>query len=452
MSLSETSGRLTQWWLRLAEYDFTIQYRPGRVHQVPDALSRLMSPKITDDPRPTVEVDDDIPTFNGGTTVRDVSNELAEHVCATSCDHQAVHVFVTTRNQAESRERSRVRTRDHPRGDDEVHALQGPTSFWDENDTFDAADIERAEGPEASAPDSPVAPPQEGLPVPLTIEEIAEEQRVDYFCQTVLARQSESRDSTFFEDHQGVLKRRHSLDPNIVQVVVPRTLCARLLSLCHIPAIAGHPGQTRMYYALRRQYYWPHLGADVAATVRGCRTCAMNRVKLRKHLNRLRLFPATRPLESLAMDMLGPLPKTKTGKPFLLVITDRFSKLMQVVALRTIAAYTVAVAFCDSWVLKYGVPRTSLSDNDPQFNTKFFYSTCRVLGITKLYTSASHPQTNGQVERYNRTISSMPRNYVSEHHHDWDVYVGPLTYAYSSHVHRTTRTTPFELLLSRPSP
>ena len=93
-------------------------------------------------------------------------------------------------------------------------------------------------------------------------------------------------------------------------------LLARLLRLCHNPAIAGHPGQNRIYYALRREYYWPHLASDVAATVRGCRTLAMNWVKLGKHLNRLRLFPAMRPLESLAIDILGPLPKTKTGKRF----------------------------------------------------------------------------------------------------------------------------------------
>ena len=129
MSLTESSRRLTQWRLRLAEYDFTIQYRPRRVHQVPDDLSRLVSPKVTDDPRPTVEVDDDIPTFDGGTTVRDVSNELADHVCTTSCNHQAIHVFVTTRNQAGSRTRSRVRTRHEPRGDDEALLSKNPHRF-----------------------------------------------------------------------------------------------------------------------------------------------------------------------------------------------------------------------------------------------------------------------------------------------------------------------------------
>ena len=452
MSLTDSSGRLTRWRLRLAEYDLTIQNRPGRVHQVPDALSRLISPRVADDPRPVVEVDEDIPTFDADTTVRDVSDELVDHVFSAKCDHKTVQVLVTTRKKTETRRRTRTRARDEPRGDDAAPALEGPHMLWEETEEFDATDIERVEDTEIGASDPQVAPPQDDLPAPLTMEEIAEEQRVDDFCQTVLARQSESKDSAFFEDHHGVLKRRNPSKPDIEQVVVPRTLRGRLLRLCHNPAIAGHQGQNHMYHALRREYYWPHLAADVASIVRGCRTCAMNRVKLRKHLNRLRLFPATRPLESLAIDILGPLPKTKTGKRFLLVITDRFKKLTQVVALRTTTAYTVATAFCDAWVFKYGVPRSLLSDNGPQFNANFFQSVCRVLGITNLYTSAYHPQTNGQVERWNRTIASMLRNYVKEHQDDWDVYVGPLTYAYNSQVHRTTRTKPFELVLSRPPP
>ena len=69
-----------------------------------------------------------------------------------------------------------------------------------------------------------------------------------------------------------------------------------------------------------------------------------------------------------------------------------------------------------------------------------------------MYAPAYNPQMNGQVERYNLKIASMLRNYVKQHQDDWDVYVGPLTYAYNSHVHRTTRTTHFELVVSRPPP
>ena len=85
------------------------------------------------------------------------------------------------------------------------------------------------------------------------------------------------------------------------------------------------------------------------------------------------------------------------------------------------------MAFCESSVSKYGVPKTLLSDNGPQFSSRLFQCVCDILGVTNLFTSAYHPQTNGQTERYNRTIVSMLRNYVNEHQNDWDKYATSLT-------------------------
>ena len=84
--------------------------------------------------------------------------------------------------------------------------------------------------------------------------------------------------------------------------------------------------------------------------------CARNQVKLPKHTNHLKRFPEEEPLQAISMDMLGPLPLTERGKRFLLVITDRFSKLTAVVPLRTTNAYSVAIAFCEEWIFKYGPP------------------------------------------------------------------------------------------------
>ena len=89
------------------------------------------------------------------------------------------------------------------------------------------------------------------------------------------------------------------------------------------------------------------MAADIFATVRNCTTCAKNRLKLRKRTNPLKLFPATKPLASFCIDILGPLTKPKRGYVFLLVITDRFTKLTRVVPLRKITAYNVAVAFVE---------------------------------------------------------------------------------------------------------
>jgi hypothetical protein len=63
---------------------------------------------------------------------------------------------------------------------------------------------------------------------------------------------------------------------------------------------------------------------DVEETVRHCTVCAKNRVTERKQTSFLKLFPAGGPLEFVAMDILGPFPKTDHGNRFLLVISDRF--------------------------------------------------------------------------------------------------------------------------------
>ena len=115
-------------------------------------------------------------------------------------------------------------------------------------------------------------------------------------------------------------------------------------------------------------------------------------------------------------------------------------------------AYTVAVAFVEAWIYKYGPPKTSISVKGKQFAAKFFQTVCSLLGISNIFSSTYHPQTNGQVETYNRTILGMLRNYVDEHQNDWVRYATALAYSYNCHVHRSTNTTRFNLVLSRPAP
>ena len=222
--------------------------------------------------------------------------------------------------------------------------------------------------------------------------------------------------------------------------------------MAHHAVLGGHPGQTRMTDTLRRTYYWPQMAADVLATVRSCPPCAKNRLRLIRKSNPMKLFPATTPLECVAMDLLGPLPASKAGNKYILVITDRFTKLTQIVCLRKTTAYIIAAAFCSHWVYKYGTPKETLTDNGPQFASKFLQETCQILGVANTFTSAYHPQTNGQCERYNRTLAAMLRCYVDENPQDWDTYAPALTYAYNMHVHRSTGTRPFDLVLSRPPP
>ena len=250
-------------------------------------------------------------------------------------------------------------------------------------------------------------------------------------------------------DKRGLLVRTSPVDKS-EQIVVPEDLRSRVLFLAHFPRMSGHPGGTRMFSTLRRQYYWPSMAMDVHATVRGCPECAKERINLRKHASFLKLFPAAAPLEFVAIDILGPLRPTPAGNKYLLVITDRFSKLTKTVPLKTVTSFNVATAFCRNWVFVYGPPVYLLSDNGGQFTSKYFSTICNILGVRNLYTSAYHPETNGQAERFNPTILSALRRYICEDATDWDQFSDAVTYGYNCQVHRITGVAPFELVLSRP--
>lgn len=163
----------------------------------------------------------------------------------------------------------------------------------------------------------------------------------------------------------------------------------------------------------------------------------------------MKLFPAKKPLADVAIDILGDLIRTPRGNRYLLVMCDRYSKVVRTVPLKTISALSVARAFVDHWVSAFGIPKTVLTDNGSQFSSKLMLETYRILGAKGLFTTTYHPQTNGQCERFNSTLLSTVRKHTEDHPKDWDLYTSMMTFAYNTQVHESTGVSPFELVLSR---
>jgi len=163
----------------------------------------------------------------------------------------------------------------------------------------------------------------------------------------------------------------------------------------------------------------------------------------------LKFFPATDPFASLSMELLGPLTETKAGNFFLLIIFDRFSKLVRAVPPAGVTATDVSSAFCRDWISVYGPPDTVLTDNGPQFAFLFFRGVCNLMGIRNTYTTTHHPQTNGQVERFKKTLVEMFMHYIKDHEDKWDELISVLALAYSSRPHRTAGVAPMDLVTTR---
>ena len=153
----------------------------------------------------------------------------------------------------------------------------------------------------------------EVLPTPLCKQEIVQEQKLDNFFQSVHTTQLGGKATLYFEDEDAMLCQRHPRNQTMIQAILPSSLRHQLLRLAHHTPIAGHLGQTRLHRRLQRSYYWPHMAADISATVRECTPCAQNRLRLLRKASEMKLFPATPPLDSVAIDILGPLPKSAKG-------------------------------------------------------------------------------------------------------------------------------------------
>ena len=94
-----------------------------------------------------------------------------------------------------------------------------------------------------------------------------------------------------------------------------------------------------------------------------------------------------------------------------------------------------------------------LSDNGGEFTSRVFLAVFKILSVESFFTTAYHPQTNGQVERFNRTLVSTLRHYLADIQRDWDQSTDVLTYVYNCTVNRIIGIRPFDLALSRtPSP
>ena len=316
----------------------------------------------------------------------------------------------------------------------------------DHSDYHDSNDLEDFAADElfATLPDPT---PSDPFFQQISTEELLITQQQDPFCQTLRKRLEEGVVRAFGINNDGLLVRKSEHGP---QIVIPHALKARVLHIHHYARLGGHPGGRKLYQTIRRHMYWPACAVDCYATARRCPTCARNRIKLRKNTTELQLFPATAPLESVAIDVLGELIQTARGNQYILVISDRFTKLTKTVPMKGLSASEVAKHFVNEWVFNYGAPKELLSDNGGCFTAKFFQDVCRILNVHNLYTTTYHAQTNGQVERYNRTIKAAIRSYLGDHPKDWDLYTPALTYAYNCQPHSSTALAPFELVLSRP--
>ena len=248
---------------------------------------------------------------------------------------------------------------------------------------------------------------------------------------------------------QGVLIRlweTPSGESIVKQLVVPRTLRDKLLEQLHGTISTGHFGVTKTLGRVKERYYWVNYSQDVQRFCERCDVCAQNRGPQRKPRAAMKKHTVGMPMERLALDILGPLPVTPLGNKYILVISDYFSKWVEAFPMVDQEASTVASLLVREVICRFGVPLLIHSDQGRNFESSLFTEVCRLLGMQKTRTTAYHPQSDGMVERFNRTLENQLARFVNDHHSDWDQYLPYILMAYRSATHEATKCTPAQVL------
>ena len=187
-------------------------------------------------------------------------------------------------------------------------------------------------------------------------------------------------------------------EPSVIyQFVAPKRLRKEIMRHLHDHRTGGHLGITKTLYNVRQCFYWPGSKKDIVRWCHHCKECGACKPKHGKRAP-LKQEVAGMPMERIALDIMGPLPRSNSGNSYILVIGDYFTKWNQAHALPDHTAQTVANVVVEEWICKMGVPRIIHSDQGSDFESNLFQEMCHLLDIDKTKTCPYRPQHDREVQ------------------------------------------------------
>ena len=250
-----------------------------------------------------------------------------------------------------------------------------------------------------------------------------------------------------FIDNDIVWRRltRYDAQPRSV-LLLPSKLATEIVQEAHGQILTGHDGIAKTKERLLQSYYWPNMDSDVINHIKACIRCQSRRVDHRPKPHLLTPLPqCSEPNQRVHVDMYGPLKTSDSGKKYVLVMTDAFSKYAEVVATPNKESATVSLAIFNRWICRFGCPLEIVSDGGKEFVNKLSAELYSLLKIKHAVTTAYHPQCNAQVERFNQTVGKYLASFTDSSTLDWELYLAPLAFSYNTSLHRTIKATPYSL-------
>lgn len=456
--LKEPRGKIARWIEIMSQYDFSIEYRAGKKQGHCDALSRCENPKDCD----CAEFDMDEPlkcgpckkctkraqdmSWQGGPIAEEmltpppIKQDPAEKVRVTSEDPNNVPSTSQGTGEVEPDCSPHGKTGNvlDSTSQDEDSNKPSKTLSWSSNRS--QADLR-----ELQEQDTDIGP---------ILKAKTNDRRPR--SEEVLALSPASRhywvvwESLVIKD--GLLCKtfvKQNLTGNHIQFVVPQKMRRDVMLENHDSVISGHLGCKKTLEKIRQRYYWYAMKGEVDLHLKQCDVCAADKKPNKLPRAPMGTIVTGAPLDVIATDYMGPFPVTEQGNRYVLVLTDHFSKYVEVLAVPDQTAETCASKILNEFICRWGCPLSIHSDQGRNYESRVFKELCRMLEIRKTRTSPRNPRGNGQTERFNRTLIRMIKAYLCDEQDQWDRNLGCLAGAYRATPNESTGLTPNLLTMGR---
>ncbi|WVZ90691.1 hypothetical protein U9M48_036972 [Paspalum notatum var. saurae] len=248
------------------------------------------------------------------------------------------------------------------------------------------------------------------------------------------------------KDEQGTIWLKNRLC-----VPLSESIRETIMTEAHCTKYSIHPGSTKMYQDLKWLFWWRRMKRDKAKFIAKCDTC--NRIKAERQRSAGLLKPLEIPMwkwEKITMDFIVGLPRTPKGNDSIWVIVDRSTKSAHFIPVNTrFDTAKLAKIYVQNILRLHGAPLSIVSDRGPQFTAKFWKSLHKAMDTKLDYSTAYHPQTDGQTERVNQLLEDLLRACVLTYGPNWEASLPFAEFSYNNSYQASLGMSPFQALYGR---